>query len=108
MSARGAVVDTGLQAERTLLAWSRTALALGGVGGFILHAGWSRGAVIPSAGGLLLVSLALVLYAAGVVRYRLLIRRAAAGHAVAAPWALRIVVVSVALVTPAALALLLD
>lgn len=103
MSRRTAVVDAGLQAERTQLAWSRTALALGGVGGLIVHAGWIGGAPAASAGGAVLVVLALAMYVAGAVRYRVIVRGAAAGRGVAAPWALRLVVVSVALVAPAAL-----
>lgn len=106
MSRRAAVLDAGLQAERTQLAWSRTALTLGGVGGFIVHAGWTGGSPPASTGGALLGVLAAAMYVSGIVRYRTVVRRAGTGLGVAAPLALRLVVVSAALAAPAALAVL--
>jgi putative membrane protein len=54
-------VDPGLQAERTAMAWQRTALGIGGVSALLLHR--ANGAILPSLPGIagLLGALALLL-----------------------------------------------
>ena len=46
--------NNGLQAERTAMAWQRTALGLGGVSALLLHhAGGELGPSVPGAAGML-------------------------------------------------------
>lgn len=54
-------MDAGLQAERTAMAWQRTALGIGGVSALLLH--HAHGAILPSLPGVagLLGALALIL-----------------------------------------------
>lgn len=79
----GPPLDPGLQAERTAMAWQRTALGVGGVGAVLLHeAGADLLAAI--AGGLgLLFALALLL--AVDARYDRTVRRIEANRSPASP-----------------------
>ena len=54
-------MDPGLQAERTAMAWQRTALGIGGVSALLLH--HAHGAILPSLHGVagLLGALGLIL-----------------------------------------------
>lgn len=63
------MLDSGLQAERTRLAWSRTALAFAGVGALLLHAGASTGDRLQELPGLIALCFAAVTYLLGVGRY---------------------------------------
>jgi uncharacterized membrane protein YidH (DUF202 family) len=55
-------VPDGLQAERTAMAWQRTALGLGGVSALLLHhAGGKLVASVPGAAGLLAAFVVLLL-----------------------------------------------
>ncbi len=63
------VLDRGLQAERTRLAWSRTALSFAAVGALLLHANASTGYRLQELPGLLALCSAAVTYLLGVGRY---------------------------------------
>ncbi len=63
------VLDSGLQAERTRLAWSRTALDFAAVGALLLHTGMSTGHRLQELRGLLGLCYAAVTYLLGVRRY---------------------------------------
>lgn len=97
------VLDAGLQAERTRLAWSRTALSMSVVAALLLHgagAGSHAAALVP---GLLVFLGAATCYLCGVRRY-VYVRAAVLGHrTVAQAWVMRLV--SALCVLPGALLL---
>ena len=64
------VRDAGLQAERTALAWSRTALAILTNGVLVLRAGWAG-----EKGAITFLAFALLLAAAATFRYSMQRRR---------------------------------
>jgi len=66
---RQPVLDRGLQAERTRLAWSRTALSFAAVGALLLHIGTSPGHRLHELPGLLALCSAAATYLLGVGRY---------------------------------------
>jgi uncharacterized membrane protein YidH (DUF202 family) len=66
---RRPVLDRGLQAERTRLAWSRTALSFSAVGALLLHNGITSGDRLRWVPGLIGLSCAAATYLLGVVRY---------------------------------------
>jgi len=66
---RQPVLDRGLQAERTRLAWSRTALSFAAVGALLLHIGTSPGHRLQELPGLLALCSAAATYLLGVGRY---------------------------------------
>jgi uncharacterized membrane protein YidH (DUF202 family) len=63
------VLDSGLQAERTRLAWSRTALSFAAVGALMLHSGLSTGGRLDELPGLIALCSAAATYLLGVSRY---------------------------------------
>lgn len=63
------VIDSGLQAERTRLAWSRTALAFAAVGALMLHSGMSTAHRLHELPGLIALCSAAGTYLLGVGRY---------------------------------------
>jgi uncharacterized membrane protein YidH (DUF202 family) len=63
------VLDRGLQAERTRLAWSRTALSFAAVGALLLHSGVTSGDRLRWVPGLIGLSCAAATYLLGVIRY---------------------------------------
>ena len=84
----GRLVDPGAAAERTRLAWTRTAMAFGAVGALLLHLpGGEPPAARPAAGVLALLAAA-ALYAWSWGRYRGALARAVAGRPATAPAAL--------------------
>ena len=63
------MLDRGLQAERTRLAWSRTALSFAAVGALMMHTGMSTGNRLHELPGLIAVCSAAATYLLGVSRY---------------------------------------
>lgn len=76
-SERRPVLDRGLQAERTRLAWSRTALSFAAVGALLLHNGITRGDHVSWVPGLIGLCCATGTYLLGVSRYHSTIRKVA-------------------------------
>ena len=64
------MLDRGLQAERTRLAWSRTALAFAAVGALMLHLGMSTGGPLDETPGVIALCSAAATYLLGVGRYQ--------------------------------------
>lgn len=82
-------LDPGLQAERTAMAWQRTALGVGAVGALLVHhAGGISAKAVP---GLLGLAVALVLLLTTEHRYVTTVRRVRAGHPTASPTLVRAV-----------------
>ena len=98
---RPPVLDQGLQAERTMIAWQRTALGLGAIGALIVHSasrhplGWYLGGIG------LLVSLGLLVTAER--RYVETVRLVAAGRSPVSPRAIRLLAAATMGLTGAAL-----
>ena len=69
------VIDRGLQAERTRLAWSRTALSFGAVGALLLHNTITTGDRLSGLPGLIALCCAAGTYLLGVSRYHVTIRK---------------------------------
>ena len=94
-------MDPGLQAERTAMAWQRTALGIGGVSALLLH--HAGGAILPSLPGVagLLGALGLILVAeAKFVRNS---RHGEAGNSPMGPAMVRTVAVGTAVLAVATL-----
>ncbi|GAA2142577.1 hypothetical protein GCM10009844_13890 [Nocardioides koreensis] len=70
--------DAGLQAERTAMAWQRTALGVGGVSALLLHQ--TGGRLLGALPGLLGLLVALVLLVLTELRYEQTLRRVDAGE----------------------------
>lgn len=69
LSDRRPVLDRGLQAERTRLAWSRTALSFGAVGVLLIHNGITTDNRLHELPGLIGLCCAAATYLLGVCRY---------------------------------------
>jgi uncharacterized membrane protein YidH (DUF202 family) len=69
------VLDRGLQAERTRLAWSRTALSFAAVGALLLHNGMSTGDRLHGLPGVIALCGAAATYLLGVGRYHATTRK---------------------------------
>ncbi len=83
------VIDPGLQAERTMMAWQRTSLGVGAIGALLLHHTGGRTLLaIPGAAGLLA---ALVLLVATEHRYVRTVRRVTAGEPASSQTLIRVV-----------------
>lgn len=74
----GPAHDLGLQAERTAMAWERTALGVGGVSALLLH---DTGSLVTKVPGLVGLVVALVLLILTQVRYEQTVRRLGRGQA---------------------------
>ncbi|ABH00878.1 conserved hypothetical protein (plasmid) [Rhodococcus jostii RHA1] len=98
-------VDVGLQAERTAMAWQRTALGVGGVSALLLHLAAGR---FPAAvAGLAGLSASLLLLLLSEQRYVRLVKKVAAGEPPPAPGLVRLLAAGVVILAVSALALLL-
>jgi uncharacterized membrane protein YidH (DUF202 family) len=97
-------VDEGLQAERTAMAWQRTALGLGGLSALLLHLADRRPlAAIP---GMLGLVVAIVLLALSDRRYVRVVSRVAAGESTLGQGAVLMVTAVVVLLAVSAVALI--
>ena len=97
-------MDPGLQAERTAMAWQRTALGIGGVSALLLH--HADGALLPSLPGTagLLAALGLLLVVEA--RYVHNSRHGEAGNSPMGPGLVRAVAAGSVLLAVAALVVL--
>lgn len=69
------MLDPGLQAERTRLAWSRTSLSFAAVGALLLHNGLTTGDRLHGLPGLIALCCAAATYLLGVSRYHATTRK---------------------------------
>lgn len=98
------VMDVGLQAERTAMAWQRTALGVGGLSALLMHLAGDRVLfLLPGAAGLVA---ALALLVGAERRYIATIRRVERRDSPAAPLMLRVVAAVSVLLCVAALVVL--
>ncbi len=100
------VLDRGLQAERTRLAWSRTALSFAAVGALLLHANASTGYRLQELPGLLALCSAAATYLLGVGRYHATPRNAARDRPVTSAGSVRALAVLTTLTAVLALVLI--
>jgi uncharacterized membrane protein YidH (DUF202 family) len=103
---RPPVIDSGLQAERTRLAWSRTALAFGAVGALMLHSGMSTGNRLHELPGLIALSSAAGTYLLGVFRYHATTRKVPRGQPMTSAGSIRTLTALTALTVVLALVLI--
>jgi uncharacterized membrane protein YidH (DUF202 family) len=100
------VLDSGLQAERTRLAWSRTALSFAAVGALLLHNGLSRGDPVYGLPGIIALCFAAATYLLGVGRYHATNRRVPRGQSMTSVGSVRTLTVLTALTVVVALILM--
>ena len=100
------MLDPGLQAERTRLAWSRTALSFGAVGALLLHTGMSTGNRLHELPGLVALCSAASTYLLGVGRYHATNRKVASGQPMTSAGAVRTLAALTALTVVVALVLI--
>ena len=100
------MIDRGLQAERTRLAWSRTALSFAAVGALLLHSGVTTGDPIRWLPGLIGLSCAAAAYLLGVSRYHATTRRVPRGEPMTSATSVRILTVLTGLTVVCAMALI--
>jgi uncharacterized membrane protein YidH (DUF202 family) len=83
------VLDRGLQAERTRLAWSRTALSFAAVGALLLHSAVTTGDRLHWVPGVVGLCSAAATYLLGVSRYHATNRKVPREQSVASIGAVR-------------------
>lgn len=97
--------DAGLQAERTSMAWQRTALGVGGVSALLLHDAKDKPlTALPGALGL---GVALALLVITELRYEHTVRKVAAGQSPVSPRLMLLLAASVSTLAASAIALIL-
>jgi uncharacterized membrane protein YidH (DUF202 family) len=96
-------LDIGLPAERTAMAWQRTALALAGFSALLVHLAERK--VLVAVPGLVGLALALALLVVGERRYGWTVRRVEAGETCMSPTLVRLLTVGVVALSAASLAL---
>jgi uncharacterized membrane protein YidH (DUF202 family) len=77
------LIDVGLQAERTRLAWSRTALSIGAVGALLMHSGLASGSPFGYLPGVFVMFVAVMFWLCGMRRYRMVYAAVRDGRGVA-------------------------
>ena len=100
------MLDRGLQAERTRLAWSRTALSFSAVGALLLHNGVTTGDRLRWVPGIIGLSCAAATYLLGVIRYHATNRKVAREQSMTSAGAVRTVTVLTVLTIIVALVLI--
>jgi uncharacterized membrane protein YidH (DUF202 family) len=100
------VLDRGLQAERTRLAWSRTALSFAAVGALLLHNGITTGDRLRWVPGIIGLSCAAATYLLGVVRYHATNRKVPREQSMTSVGAVRTITALTALTVVVALVLI--
>jgi uncharacterized membrane protein YidH (DUF202 family) len=100
------VLDRGLQAERTRLAWSRTALSFSAVGALLLHNGITTGESLRWVPGIIGLSCAAATYLLGVVRYHATNRKVPREQSMTSAGAVRTLTALTALTVVVALVLI--
>jgi uncharacterized membrane protein YidH (DUF202 family) len=100
------VLDRGLQAERTRLAWSRTALSFAAVGALLLHNGLTTGDPMHGLPGVIALSSAAATYLLGVGRYHATNRRVPRGQSMTSVGSVRAITALTALTVAVALVLI--
>lgn len=96
-------IDSGLQSERTSMAWQRTGLALGAVSALLLHK--AGGDVVSAIPGLIGMMISIFVLIVSEVRYERTVRRVIAGETPARPAMLRLVAFTATALSIAALVL---
>jgi uncharacterized membrane protein YidH (DUF202 family) len=99
-------MDRGLQAERTRLAWSRTALSFAAVGALLLHNGVTTGDRLHWAPGILGLASAAATYLLGVSRYHATIRKVPRNQSMTSVGAVRTLTALTAMTVVVALVLI--
>lgn len=97
--------DSGLQAERTAMAWQRTALGVGAVSALLLHR--TGGGLLEAVPGLLGLGVAVLLLVLTEVRYEITVHRVGRGRDTAAAPLVGLLAGTVALLAVLAAGLLL-
>jgi uncharacterized membrane protein YidH (DUF202 family) len=100
-------LDPTQATERTLLAWNRSALAVGLIGALAIRAGAVGGSTPAYVLGGILLALALATWAYGHAAYRSSRRRLVRGQPLARPQAIRAVTVATSVAGVAAFVLVL-
>lgn len=101
----GHPVDPGLQAERTAMAWQRTALGVGGIGALLVH--YAGGLGVRAIPGIFGLAVALALVLASERRYERTVRRVRAGAPPLSRMLVRTLAASTVLLSVSALVLVL-
>lgn len=97
--------DAGLQAERTAMAWQRTALGVGGISALLLHQ--TGGKLLEALPGTLGLAMATTLLVLSELRYERTTSRIGAGAAFTSPRLLLLLALTVSLLAVASVGLII-